>query len=427
VQLTTAAIIAGLGILACAAGETAAAPAAGTADRFIPARAPGWPQWRGPRRNGVSDETGLLSSWPQGGPKLLWTAEGIGKGWSSPVFSGDRIYITGDVGKELHVFALTLDGKPKWKAANGKAWFKPHGGARSSCTYDDGRLFHMNAYARLVCFNAEVGKELWTVDLLKKFEAKKIYFGFAESVIVDANRVIATPGGKKGTVVCLDKKTGQTIWAAGGQSEEAANYSSAILVELGGRRQVIACGAKHTFAIDADKGKVLWSYPHAIKKSMSTSIPVLHKNLVFITNSCREYGTSYCLQIDTAGRKAKKIWTSKLDNSHGSVVTVGGRIYSASRRKLPGWVCVDFETGKTRYVLKDVLRGSTIYADGRLYRLTQTGTVMLMKPTDKGFETTGQFELIKGKKDTWAHPVICSGKLYLRYHDKLYCYDIRKR
>jgi len=367
-----------------------------------------------------------LKSWPAGGPKLLWTASGIGKGWSSPVFSGDRIYITGDVDKELHVFALTLDGKHKWKAINGKAWAKPFGGARASCTYDDGRVFNMNAYARLACLNAKDGKEMWTVDLMKEFDAKKIYFGFSESVIVDGDRLIATPGGKKGTVVCLDKKTGKTVWAAGGQGEEAANYSSAILVKLGGKRQVIACGSRHTFGVDADKGKILWSHRHAIKKSMSTSIPVLHNNLLFITNSCREYGTSYCLQIDTSGRKAKKIWTSGLDNSHGSVVTVGGRIYSASSRKLPGWLCVDFESGKTKYVKKDLVRGSLICADGRLYCLAQTGTMALLKPTDKGFENTGQFQLVKGKKDVWAHPVICSGKLYLRYHDKLYCYDIRK-
>ena len=409
-----------------AEGPSPAEP--GVKSAFIRAKAPDWPQWRGPRRDGISDETGLLTSWPAGGPKLLWTADGLGKGWSSPVVSAGSLYITGDVGDELHVFALTLAGKSKWRATNGKSFKKPYGGARGSCCYDDGRVFNFNGNGRLACLDAAGGKELWAVDVLKKFEASRPYFGYAECVMVDGDGVIVTPGGKKGLMVRLDKKTGRTIWAANGQGDEGANYSSPVLVDFAGKRQILACGSKHTFAVDADKGKVLWAFRHSITKSMSSSIPVLKDDLLYITNSCREYGLSYCLQIDADGRKAREVWKSKADVSHGSVLSVDGKIYGASRRKLPGWVCVDFKSGETRHVAKDMSRGSNIHAEGRLYCLLQKGVMMLVKPTDKSFETVGQFEFVDAakKKDAWAHPVICNGRLYLRYHDKLYCYDIRK-
>jgi len=415
-------------LLTCVIAEAPSPTSPEAKSEFIRAKAPGWPQWRGPRRDGISNETGLLTSWPVGGPKLLWAADGLGTGWSSPVISGDSLYVTGDVGDELHVFAITSDGKRKWRATNGESFKKPYGGARGSCCYDDGRVFNLNGNGRLACFDAKDGKELWAVDVLKKFEASRPYFGYAECVMVDGDGVIVTPGGKKGLMVRLDKKTGRTIWAARGQGDEGANYSSPVLVNFAGKRQILAGGSKHTFAVDADKGKVLWAFRHSITKSMSTSITVMKDDLLYITNSCREYGLSYCLQIDPAGRKARKVWDSKADVSHGSVVSVGGKIYGASRRKLPGWVCVDFKSGRTSYVARDMTRGSNIYAEGRLYCLLQKGTMLLLKPTGKSFEKVGQFEFVPAakKKDAWAHPVICNGRLYLRYHDKLYCYDIRK-
>jgi outer membrane protein assembly factor BamB len=414
-------------VLGCAVATWAKPSDPRAKSKLIGAGEPGWPQWRGPRRDGVSDETGLLASWPQGGPKLLWTAGKLGKGWSSPVFSKDALYITGDVGKELHVFALALDGKPKWKSVSGKAWEKPFGGARASCTYDDGRVFVFNAHARLACLNAEDGKELWAVDTAAQYGADRKVFGYSESPLIDGGGVIVTPGGTEGLMVRLDKKTGKALWVTKAKPLEGANYCSAILARLGGKRQIITCGSRHTFGVDAENGKVLWAFRHAIEKSMSTSIPLLHDDLLFISNSSREKGFSYCLKIDTAAGKATKAWDSKFDNTHGSTISLGGKIYGSSRRNMPGWVRLDFASGQIDYATKNLPLGSSVYADGHLYCLTENGVMALLKPTAKGFQLAGWFKLVQGKKDVWAHPVILNGRLYLRYGERLYCYDIRKK
>ena len=417
-----------IGFVLVGAIATLAIPAAGQVkSKLIAASEAGWPQWRGTRRDGLCDETGLLTSWPVSGPKVLWTAAGLGKGWSSPVFSKDAIYITGDVGKELTVFALTRDGKPKWKAAAGKAWSKPFGGARAACTYDDGRVFVFNAHARLTCLNAENGEELWAVDTAAKYGAGKVYFGNSESPLIDGDGVIVTPGGTKALMIRLDKKTGKELWITKPKPQEGANYCSAILVELGGKRQIITCGSRHTFGVDAKNGKVIWAFRHGIEKSMSAAIPILHEDLVFISNSSRAKGFSYCLKIDTTAGKAIKVWDSKFDNTHGSVVTVGGKIYGASRRNMPGWVCLDFVSGKVDYATKNFPLGSSIYADGHLYCLAQTGKMALMKVTPKGFQLAGHFDLAREKKDAWAHPVILGGRMYLRYGENLQCYDISRK
>ena len=411
------------GSVALLAGSSNAA----SKSKLIASSQPGWPQWRGPRREGVSDETGLLKAWPAGGPKVLWTAGGLGKGFSSPVLGQDAIYITGDVGSELHIFALTLDGKPKWKSVNGKAWAKPFGGARGSCTYDDGRVFSYNAYGRLACFEAKDGKEIWAVDTAKKYGAAKIYFGMSESPLIDGDGVIVTTGGKKARVVRLDKKTGKELWATKPKPQEAATYCSSILAELGGKRQIITCGSRHAFGIDARNGKIIWAFRHQIEKSASAAIPVLHGDLLYISNSSREKGLSYCLKIDTRAGKAVKVWDSNFSIFHGSAIGVNGKIFGASRKNVKGWGRLDFASGKTDYLLDDLAVGSSIYADGLLYCLAQSGQMALLKPTDKGFEIAGRFTLAEKKKDAWAHPVILDGKLYLRYGPNLYCYDIKKK
>ncbi|MBT3198689.1 MAG: PQQ-like beta-propeller repeat protein [Phycisphaerales bacterium] len=417
-----------IGFVLAGAIATLAIPAAGQVkSKLIAAAEPGWPQWRGTRRDGLCDETGLLTSWPQSGPKVLWTVSGLGKGWSSPVFSKDAIYITGDVGNELTVFALTRDGKPKWKSVNGKAWAKPFGGARGSCAYDDGRVFSYNAYGRLACFNAENGEEIWAVDTAAKYGAAKIYFGMSESPLIDGDGVIVTVGGSKALMVRLDKKTGKELWKTKPKAQETATYCSSILADLGGKRQIITCGSRHAFGINAKNGKVIWAFRHEIEKGASAAIPVLRGDLLFISNSSREKGLSYCLKIDTAAGKATKVWGSQFANFHGSVVDVDGKIYGASRRTIAGWARVDFASGKIDYVKKDIPLGSLICAEGHLYWLAQSGKMTLQKPADKGLQTVGSFDLAKGKKDAWAHPVILGGRMYLRYGENLYCYDISKK
>ena len=423
-----AAVIVSLAGLLIAAAAPPGPCAAAEAGKLIASSTPGWAQWRGPRRDGVSDETHLLDKWPASGPKLLWSAGGLGGGYCSPVIGGGGIYITGDVGQQLVIFALGLDGKPKWKVANGRAWKKPFPGARGSCCWDDGMVYQINGFGRVVCLDAASGKEVWAVEALREFQAKVPSFGIAECVLIDGPRVIVSAGGAKALMAALDKKTGKTLWTSTAKAlaDETAGYGSPILVEYAGRRVAINSSSHRTYAVDVETGETLWTHDVKISRNATNTIPVFGEDSVFITNASRADQTYYRLRINPAGDGATKDWAIDVDNGHGSFVFTGGRLYGTSDRKTKGWLSIEASTGKVLGRLEDLFPGSSIFADGHLYALCEKGTMALLKPTDSGFEVAGRFELAAGKKQVWAHPVILDGRLYLRHAANLYCYDIRK-
>ena len=423
-RLMIGCILVGLVALgACGAGRAAGA------GKLIASPEADWPQWRGPRRDAVSSETGLLDAWPAGGPKLLWKIDSLGKGWSSPIIVGPTLYITGDVGERLEIFAFDLDGKLKWKTPNGKAWKKPWGGARAACCYSDGKIYHMNAYGRVVCLDATDGKEQWSVDVLRRFQAEQLRFGLSECLLVDGDRVIVTPGSRTALIAALDKKTGKTVWTATAPPEatETAGYSSPILLTWGKTRQIIAITSFRTLAVNADTGKTLWSAGLALTNNACSTIPVLCDDLVLATNTSVDKQATSMLKPAPSGLASENIWTNELRTLSGSAVYVDGNLYVAGARGFKGFFCLDPKTGKARAVLPEPSTAAMVYADHKLFVLSgDDGKVLLLKPAANGFETKGQFKLVeKVKKDAWAHPVLLRGRLYLRYHDALFCYDVK--
>lgn len=166
---------------------------------------PDWPQWRGPRRDGICDERGLLGAWPEGGPRLLWNTIGLGKGYSAPIIIKDRIYLAGDFENELRVFALDLQGNRIWTATNGQPWKQPYPGARASAVYANGRVYHLNAHGRVACYQADNGKEVWAVQVRERFGGKVNTWAYSECLLVDGSRLIVTPGGTK--ALMADRKS----------------------------------------------------------------------------------------------------------------------------------------------------------------------------------------------------------------------------
>src|SRR5574340_339127 len=193
-----------VGLLLALTLTTTASAAEPLPDGLIASPEPGWPQWRGPRRDGISAEKGLLQGWPEDGPRLVWKAGELGTGWSSPIVVGNRLYITGDVDDDLVIFALDLDGKPQWRAVNGKAWKGAVPGARACCAFSEGRLYHLGAHGRVACLDAASGKELWAVDVLERFQSRNVTWGLSECLLVDRARLIVTPGGKTALVAAPD-------------------------------------------------------------------------------------------------------------------------------------------------------------------------------------------------------------------------------
>ena len=405
-----------------------------------------WPQWRGPRRDGVCDETGLLQSWPEGGPQSLWKSGDLGRGYSAPIVVGPRIYLTGDVGEELHVFALDLDGKPVWKSKNGRAWNGSHPGARASCTWSDGRLYHLNAHGRVACLGAASGAEVWSANILERFGGKVIQWALSECLLVDGPRVIVTAGGSKALLAALDKRTGETVWASAplrlGETNlpahervmepagepDNASYASPILLPFGQRRLIVGCSLRHVFGVDADTGELLWTRPMRTRYSVIATTPVRMGDAVFATAPDGDGGRLYRLRGDGGSVQVETAWRTELDCCQGGAVFAEGALFGAMYGQPKTLVQLDVATGAVQHEFKGLAKGPLLYADRRLYCVSEEGEVALLKAGPSGFETTGCFRLVPERKsDVWTHPVIANGRLYLRYHETLFCYDVRAK
>lgn len=398
------------------------------ADGLIASEEQDWPQWRGPRRDGISDEEGLLSTWPATGPRLLWKVEGLGTGWSSPIVVDERLYVTGDVGDDLVVFAFDRSGTEQWRVKNGKAWKRPYPGARACCVFSEGRLYHLNAHGRVACLDTASGNELWAVNILERFRAKNITWALSECLLVDGARVIVTPGGRKALMAALDRRNGQTVWTTEPLGEDRTSHCSPILFRYAGRRVIANCSSAHGFGVDADTGKLLWTVPLKNPHGVNASTPIYGSGSVYYVTPYSEMGRAYRLVTDGQAVTAEHIWTSGLDTVTGAAVLVDGTLFAAGYRESKWWFGVDWQTGETKYELKDFTTGSAIYADGRLYCFDEKGSAGLLKPGPDGLEIAGRFALVAEKvRDAWTHPVLHDGRLYLRYHDTLFCYDVKKR
>ncbi len=415
---------AGWALALLAAAVTAPPAAAQETEGMIASPEPGWPQWRGPRRDGISGEKGLLQSWPEEGPKLLWKTAALGRGWSSPIVVGERLYVTGDEGDDMALYAFDLEGGLRWRATNGLSWKGPYPGARACFAFSEGRLYHMNAHGRVACLEASSGTELWAINVLERFEGKNISWAMSECLLVDGPRLIVTPGGRKALMAALDKSDGRTLWATEPLEGELATYSSPILFRHAGRRLLASCSSSRGFGVDADTGKLLWTVPLENRFGVNASTPAFGGGRV-------HYATAYfdggCYRLAEDGR-AEFAWTTPLDTCTGSFVLVDGVLYGGGYKKFRSWIGVDWASGGTRGALKELTTGAAIYADGRLHCITDDGQAALVTPVSGGFRIAGRFRLVPEKvKDAWAHPVLLDGRLYLRYHDTLWCYDVRAR
>jgi len=381
-----------------------------------------WPQWRGLNRDGKSPGKGLLKSWPGGGPRLVWQKSGIGPGFSSATIADGTVYITGDKDGELTITALNLEGKEKWTAPVSAAYRGQHPGTRSSCVIDDDRLYIMSGLGVVACFNASNGKKIWSRSL-KELGGRMPRWGYAESVLIYGDMAIVTPGGTR-PMAALNKKTGKTIWRSSG-FRARAHYSSAIAVTFEGVPMIIQGSGDGIFAVDPKTGETLWSNNWCSGNIANCPTPAYSDGYVFWANGYRRGGI--CLKLSVArGRvKADEAWTTKdMVCHHGGYVIVDGYIYGNHNG---GYSCLDLRTGERKWFERAVRKGSLCYGDGMLYVFGERGgQAGLLTASPNGTEMKGSFS-VKGRGTSWAHPVIAHGRLYLRYDDNLYCFDIEAK
>lgn len=387
-----------------------------------------WPQWRGAKRDGHSPETALLREWPPDGPTLAWKTNGVGAGYSSVSVAAGKIYTMGDRGDSSFVHALSLAGKPLWSAKVGK----PGGGGgypgpRSTPTVDAERVYALGQYGDLVCVEAASGKEVWRKNLVKDFGGEVGGWGYSESPLIDGEQLICTPGGRQGTLLALNKRTGAKTWQSY-QWMDAAEYASIIAAPIDGKRHYIQLTGESIGGVAAESGKLLW---RATRKGSTAIIPtpVVQNDLVFVTSG---YGVGCNLfRVTSSGAafKAEQVYANKnMVNHHGGVVLVGQHLYGYSDGK--GWVCMKLENGEMVWSDKALGKGSISSADGHLYLRNEgsRGTVVLIEATPDGYREKGRFDQPeRSDKEAWPHPVIADGRLYLRDQDKLFCYDIKAK
>jgi len=419
-----------------------------------PLLADDWPQFRGPNRNGISKETGLLKEWPKDGPPLLWTFAEAGLGYSGPAVVGDRLYMSAGRGDSDFVFALDLknleNGKPKelWSARIGPL-FQWKGniwniGPNATPTVDGDLVFGLGGAGDLICVEASSGKELWRKNLPRDLEGEvnpigggtedptPLGWGYAWAPLVDGDKLICVPGGKQGLLAALDKKTGKVLW----QSKEVtdqASYSSPIVAEIGGIRQYIQVTNPGITGVAAKDGKVIWRYLRdPAYDDVVIATPILHDHYVFSSVGFNQGCDLIRLLPDGTQIKVEKILSSRtIQNREGGTVLVGDHLYCYSENQ--GWVCHEFKTGKLAWAERDKLgRGSVTYADGRLYCCSEKGgLVALVEATPSGWIEKGRFKLPRESTQRrqlgglWTHPVIANGRLYIRDQEFLHCFNLK--
>lgn len=407
-------------ILACTGAEPAKLGSPGIFD---------WPQWRGPKRNDVNKETGLMQEWPKGGPKEVWQVKGMGEGFSTPSVAAGRVYLMGNAEGKERVLALNeSDGELVWSTPIGAATeaggFK---GPRSTPTVDGDRVYVLGVRGQLACLAAADGKQIWSENIAKDFDGHVGGWGYCESVLIDGDKLICTPGGKN-ALVALNKNNGNLIWKAHVPGNDHADYSSAIIAEIAGVKQYIQFMGGGVVSVAAEDGKFLWRYDQPHNGTANCSTPLYQDDLVFAASGYGNGGGLAKITGNGGGFKAEQVYfTKEMKNHHGGMVLVDGYLYGSDD---PGLLtCIEFKTGKVMWQDRGPGKGSVAYADGRLYcRNEGSGRVFLVEANPHKYVEHGRLDQPnRSRQNAWPHPVIANGRLYLRDQDLLICYDIKAK
>jgi len=393
--------------------------------------------WREANRTGISAETGLMKSWPEGGLALIWSNMELPKGHSSVTFGNNTIYITGLEEPNDVLIALDPTGKIKWKTPYGRFWEKSYPETRCTPAVDGDRIYVTSGFGDLACINGISGEIIWSRKASEENGGTYGPWGIAESPIIDGDKLYYTSGGTQTTTIAFDKNSGEVVWRSE-SINDPASYLSPILIEKAGIRILINITPRFIFGVDVSDGTILWKINHreALGKSdiddtgqILCVTPLFSGNRVYMTGGYDHGGLM--IDIGDDGKSAKAVWTNDvLDVHHGGVVMVDGYIYGANwiNNGNGNWCCIDWNTGKLMWEEHWNNKGSIIAADGMLYIYDERkGTVGLLRPDASKFDLVNSFKIIGGSGPFWAHPVIHNGVLYIRHGDALFAYDIKEK
>ena len=389
-------------------------------------------EWRGHGRTGVYDETGLLTSWPDKGPELLWAAEDIPNGYSSVAVAHNTVYLTGIMEEMDAMIAVDFEGRIKWQTPYGRAWTESYNPSRSTPTIDGDRAYVSSGLGDLACLHALTGEIIWSLEASEQYEGTYGRWGVAESPYILDGLVYFTPGGNVTTMIAVDKMTGEVVWASE-SLEDKPSYTSPMLIEWADTLTLVNVTENYVFGIDPLTGKFRWTFDFGQfaggewKSNNQTNTPLFDQGRMFITSGYDH--RSVMIELAEKGDNAYFVWAdTALDVHIGGVVKIGDYIYGASWKgnRDGTWVCLDWMTGEVMYDHHWENKGSIISADGMLYCYEEkNGNLALVRATPDGFDAVSTFKVEQGKGPHWSHPVIQDGVLYIRHGDALMAYSVK--
>ncbi len=393
----------------------------------VAGQAEDWPQWQGPDRTNVSQETGLLQEWPEGGPRQVWMSQEAGVGYAGMAVVGETLYTLGARdGQELLLAFYVSDGSEKWSTPLSDKLNNDWGdGPRSTPTVVGELVYGLTGVGSLVCADINDGHVVWRVEAAD-LGGRKPNWGYCESVLVDGDRVIWTPGGRQGSVAALDRTTGAPIWQSS-QFTEGAQYASITIAEHQGQRQYIQLVQQHVFGLDAASGDLLWKSEWPGRTAVIPT-PIFHDGHVYVTSG---YGVG-CKLVKLDGNPPSEVYFNQnMKNHHGGVILLDKHLYGHSDNT--GWICQDFYTGEIVWRERGAVgKGCLTYANGRLYLVDEKdGIVALVDASPEGWKERGRFVLSpqseqrSPKGRIWTHPTVSNGRLYVRDQELLFSFDIR--
>ncbi|HEY0456981.1 MAG TPA: PQQ-binding-like beta-propeller repeat protein [Verrucomicrobiae bacterium] len=394
-----------------------------------------FPQWRGPQRNGISKETGLLQEWPPSGPKLAWSIRDAGSGYSTPAVVGDRLYLLENQGVENEsvVARSAKNGQPIWSTRLGKVGNPKQQpsfpAARSTPTVEGQSLYALGSDGDIACVNLADGKIRWQKNLRTDFGGKPGVWAYSESPLVDGDAMICTPGGSDATLLALNKKNGEVLWKCALPEADNAAFASAIVLEVAGVKQYVQLLEKGLVGVEAKSGKLLWRYAKPISKyGANIPTPVASGDTIYVGSAGTGGGAVKLKAVDGKIEAEQIYFESKLPTAIGGSVKVGDYLYGTTAQAM---LCIEFATGKIKWEERALGAASLCYADNRLYLHGENGEVALVEASPDGYHPHGRFAPPEQPKRTqsmekaWVYPVVANGRLYIRDHNCLWCYEVK--
>ncbi len=378
-------------------------------------------QWRGDTRDGIYNETGLLKSWPDDGPELLWHFDGLGNGHASAAVTSDVVYTSGTQGDFGYIFAFDHDGKLLWKVKYGEEWIESYPGVRSTPLVYDDKLFIMSGMGGLYCMDAEDGKIIWQINLVADYGCRNIKWGVTENLAFLGDKIFCTPGGEEHNVIALNKNSGELIWTSKGKGEISA-YCSPQIASHNGIKMLITQTENSILGLDALTGELMWSHDQPNQWSVHANTPYYRDGFVYCVSGYGKGGVMVKLADD--GKSTTEVWRNEtLDGRMGGFIVLGDKIWGPGDKGVK-WYCLDWNTGEELVVESLIKKGNITYADGMLYLYGEDGKVALANPSDASYNIVSQFRVPYGEDQHWAFPVIYDKKLYVRHGTSLMVYDI---